>query len=123
MGLPFLPVYAWTGLWSSLFLGLGAVFSSSNVVLLLTRFTDEIFANLISLIFVYEAIATIGGLFVNQAIGPAYALTALVAACTTYISANTLAGLRQSRLFNKKTRDTIASFGPTIGVAIGCCVA
>merc|ERR1712216_767276 len=106
MGLPFLPLYAWTGLWSSLFLGLGAVFSSSNVVLLLTRFTDEIFANLISLIFVYEAIATIGGLLVSQAVQPAYALSALVAAVTTYVSANSLAGLRQTKLYNKSTRNT-----------------
>ena len=50
-GIPFLPVYAWTGLWSSLLLYLSAFFSTSNVVDYFTKFTDDIFSTLISVIY------------------------------------------------------------------------
>ena len=46
-GLPFLPLYGWTGLWASGILGVCSILSISNVVGYLTRFTDEIFANLV----------------------------------------------------------------------------
>mgnify|MGYP002058058514 CR=1 FL=1 len=54
VGVPFLPLYAWTGLWSSGMLLAASLFSVSNGVKYLTRFTDEIFSNLISAIFIYE---------------------------------------------------------------------
>ena len=44
---PFLPLFAWTGLWTSAILALAAATSLSNGVKYLSRFTDEIFANLI----------------------------------------------------------------------------
>jgi hypothetical protein len=48
----FLPLYAWVGLWTALFVILMAVFETTNLIRYFTRFTDEIFAALISLIFI-----------------------------------------------------------------------
>jgi len=66
LDLPFLPLYAWTGLWTSAILFLSAMTSGSNLVRYLTRFTDEIFSTLISVIFVIEAFSDVTRTFSNQ---------------------------------------------------------
>mmetsp|Transcript_10641 Transcript_10641/g.25314 ORF Transcript_10641/g.25314 Transcript_10641/m.25314 type:complete len:552 (+) Transcript_10641:190-1845(+) len=120
-GLPFLPLYAWVGIWSSFFLFLCSLFSASNIVLLLTRFTDEIFSNLISLIFIYEALDKIFKNLTGSA--PAgEALLYLVAALSTFSTSKILSDLRATRLFNKSTRTALANFGPTIAVVLGCLI-
>ncbi|GKY91912.1 hypothetical protein MPSEU_000162800 [Mayamaea pseudoterrestris] len=65
MNLPFLPLYAWTGLWTSGILFVASLFSGSNLVKYLTRFTDEIFSTLISTIFVVEAVSDVGRTFTS----------------------------------------------------------
>ena len=57
------PLYAYTGFWAAGILGVCSVFSLSNVVSYLTRFTDEIFAALISVIFIFEAILNVTKLY------------------------------------------------------------
>jgi len=64
---PFLPLYAWTGLWTAAILFMAAITSGSNLVRYLTRFTDEIFSVLISTIFVVEAFSDVAGTFTNPA--------------------------------------------------------
>jgi hypothetical protein len=54
-GLPFLPLYSWTGMWTSLFLALCAVFNVSSLIKYCTRFTDDCFNALLALNFLYEA--------------------------------------------------------------------
>lgn len=54
LGLSFLPLYSWVGIWTSLILLLSSVTSFSNLVNYFTRFTDEIFSLLISAIFLFE---------------------------------------------------------------------
>ncbi|MCA9046874.1 MAG: PTS sugar transporter subunit IIA, partial [Planctomycetaceae bacterium] len=49
-GLPFLPTYAWVGCWSALFLIILSLTDASCLLKFFTRFTDEIFALLISVI-------------------------------------------------------------------------
>lgn len=127
LSLPFLPVYAWVGLWTSAILAVCALFSLSNFVEYISRFTDEVFSLLISLIFVVEAVKDISG----QLAAPAAAavaplvgaplvrgLLSLVLASTTYTTATALAGLRRGTLFTKRLRNTIANFAPTIGIAL-----
>ena len=104
LSLPFLPLYAWTGLWSALYLGLCSIFSVSNVINYLTRFTDEIFANLISFIFIYEACKDLTGLINNPAVSPAQAYLSIIIAFGTYMVATTLKGFRSSPLFVKRIR-------------------
>ena len=50
--IPFLPAYAWVGIWIAVFLIVMAVTDSSALMRYFTRFIDEIFAALISLIFI-----------------------------------------------------------------------
>lgn len=52
----FMPTYFWVGLWSAAFLVLLAAFDASCLMRFFTRFTDEIFAALISLIFIVTAL-------------------------------------------------------------------
>ena len=53
-GLPFLPVYAWVGLWTSAFLATLAVVGASNLIEFATQFTDDVFNALLSVNFIYE---------------------------------------------------------------------
>lgn len=65
--IPFLPLYAWTGLWTSAILFVASLTSASNIVKYLTRFTDEIFSTLISTIFIAEAFSDVAGTFTDPA--------------------------------------------------------
>lgn len=122
-GIPFLPVYAWTGLWSAFFLLLSSVFSVSNIVEYLTQFTDDIFSALISIIFIFEAVVTLRNNFVNPAIPGIQATAALICALTTYSTATVLKKVRQTNLFPRKLRGLISDFAPTLGVLAGTAVA
>lgn len=121
--LPFLPLYTWTGLWTSAILFLSSITSASNFVKYLTRFTDEIFAVLISTIFVVEAASDIGGTFMSPASTFTKALLTLTIATVTYGSATVLKGLRKTAYFTKTIRNNISNFAPTIGVVLGSLVA
>lgn len=121
--LPFLPFYAWVGLWSSGFLAVSSLTSASNAILRLTRFTDEIFANLISAIFIFEAASDLRGLFLSPAVPAAYAFTSLCAALTTFGGAMALRGARASPYLRKRARNAISDFAPTLGILGGVAVA
>ena len=122
MALPFLSTYAWVGLWTSGILFLCALTSTSNLVIrYLTRFTDEIFAGLISVIFIAEAMKNILSLLFQNSVSGAAALLSIMMALSTCTFAMKLSGLRNSPYFNKKTRDLLADFGPTISI-ITCTV-
>jgi len=116
-GIPFLPSYAWVGMWTSLILALCAFFSASNLVIRhLTRFTDEIFAGLISVIFVAEAGKDIVNLLFQPSVAAGTALLSISMAIATCAFALKLISLRSSNYFNKRVRDLIADFGPTISI-------
>lgn len=53
--LPFLAMYSWTGMWTSLFLAMAAVFNLSEFIRYCTRFTDDCFNALLALNFIHEA--------------------------------------------------------------------
>ena len=53
----YMPFRAWVGLWTALFILLIVAFDLSALVSYITRFTEECFACLIALIFIYEAFA------------------------------------------------------------------
>jgi len=58
IGVPFLTFNAWVGLWVTLYLFLAAIFDLNKLIKYATRFTDEIFALLISAIFVVDALGS-----------------------------------------------------------------
>lgn len=123
MGLPFLPLYAWTGIWTSGILLASSVTSASNLVKYLTRFTDEIFSTLISFIFVVEAVQNIGRSFTNPASSFTKGLMTLIVAVSTYFTASTLRGLRNTVYFSEGIRKNVSNFGPTLGVLAGALIA
>mmetsp|Transcript_7324 Transcript_7324/g.9776 ORF Transcript_7324/g.9776 Transcript_7324/m.9776 type:complete len:605 (-) Transcript_7324:103-1917(-) len=119
LSLPFLAVYGWVGLWSSAILLACSLFSTSNVVDYFTRFTDEIFSLLISVIFIMEASKDLVTALVTPAVPIAQGLTTLVLAATTYVTAIKLKGLRKEPFFSKRIRETVSDFAPSLGVAAG----
>jgi len=121
--IPFLPVYAWVGLWSSLFLYLSSFFSLSNLVEYFTKFTDDIFSTLISVIFIFEAIKELYLGFANPAITGLQATSRMIIALTTFTVARSLSSLRKTPYFPRKVRSLIADFAPTLGVLSGIAAA
>jgi hypothetical protein len=123
LGLPFLPLYAWTGLWTSAILFVSSLFSASNLVKYLTRFTDEIFSTLISAIFVVEAVSDIGRTFTSTSSTLTKALLSLTCASVTFVVSSLIKKLRTSAYFNKTVRNTVSNFAPTIGVVSAVLIA
>lgn len=58
LNVPFLTFNAWVGLWVALYMVIAAVFDLNKMVKHATRFTDEIFALLISAIFIIDALGS-----------------------------------------------------------------
>ena len=52
----FLGIYGWVGIWTACLTCLLAIGNASNLMKYFTRFTDEIFSALMSLIFIYKAV-------------------------------------------------------------------
>lgn len=58
LDVPFLTFNAWVGLWVAFYMFLAAVFNLNKIIKYATRFTDEIFALLISAIFIIDALGS-----------------------------------------------------------------
>lgn len=121
--LAFLPVYAWVGIWTALFTILLAITNASAFIRYCTRFTDEIFALLISVIFIYEAIKNVLAVFDNQAIDDHSALMSLVLALMTFYVAVSLRNMRASHYLRHRVREFLADFGSVIAIAAATAVA
>ena len=118
--LPFLPVYAWTGIWSGVMLVVLAVTDASALMRFFTRFTDEIFATLIAVIFIVEAIESMVDPFqdIGGALGTGYSLPLLgvVLSLGTFSISRTLKGAVQTRFLVVSIRNFLADFGPSIAI-------
>lgn len=123
LGEHFLGVYGWVGLWTAGMTVLLAVTNGSNLMKYFTRFTDEIFSALMSLIFIYKAVEQL--ILTFQESGDSgsteKALLALVLALGTFYIAMTLAGFRRSNYLFAWMREFLADFGPSI--ALGAMIA
>jgi len=118
MGVPFLPTYAWVGFWTSLFVIILAVTDASCLMRHFTRFTDEIFAALVSLIYIYEAVKALVHIFTDHEVSYATALLSLLLAMGTFQIATTLVRIRRSRYLLPRMREILADFGPSIALAL-----
>ena len=116
----FLHAYAWVGLWTALILLVLAATEASCLMRYFTRFTDEIFAALISVIFIYEAVDKLLLIFKRagegQSIGYDVALLSLLLALGTYYVASSLSNFRKSHLLVPVAREFLADFGPTLAI-------
>ena len=118
--IPFLPVYAWVGLWSALLTLILAAVDASCLMRYFTRFTDEIFAALISIIYIYEAVRALTAIFedLDQRSHHDVALLSLLLALGTFYIAMSLSRFRRSRYLLPRVREFLADFGPAIAIAI-----
>eukprot|EP01013_Petalomonas_cantuscygni_P044946 TRINITY_DN958_c0_g1_i1.p1 TRINITY_DN958_c0_g1~~TRINITY_DN958_c0_g1_i1.p1 ORF type:complete len:1271 (+),score=253.32 TRINITY_DN958_c0_g1_i1:91-3903(+) len=89
LGVPFLPMYGWTALWCCAFCIIVAVADLAAVMRWCTRFTDEIFAVLVSMYYIVTACKNIAGAFEHSpaaappVLAPTVTPTGIVAVPTT----------------------------------------
>ncbi|MCA9241473.1 MAG: PTS sugar transporter subunit IIA, partial [Planctomycetales bacterium] len=116
---PFLPTYGWVGLWAGGFLALMAALEASSLMRFFTRFTDEIFSALMSLIFIQYAIQRLAAEFQGLEADEHHdtALLTLLLALGTFYIAMSLSGLRRSDYLRGWMREFLADFGPMIALA------
>ena len=116
--IPFLPTYAWVGLWTALLLLVLAATDASCLMRYFTRFTDEIFAALISIIFIYEAIRALVHIYADLDVKQHHdtALLSVLLALGTFYVAMSLSRFRRSRYLRPWIREFLADFGPTIAL-------
>jgi mannitol/fructose-specific phosphotransferase system IIA component (Ntr-type) len=118
--IPFLPTYGWIGLWSAgLIVGL-AITDASCLMRFFTRFTDEIFSALISIIFIFEAVYALTDIFQDLDIKKHHdtALLSLLLALGTFYVAMTLSRFRRSNYLLPRFREFLADFGPAIAITV-----
>ncbi len=123
LGVPFLPGLFWIGMWTSLMMVAFALTNTARYILFFTRFTDEIFAALIALIFITEALRDIVGDIFGAEVPSTGALLSLILALGTYMIALQLSRVRQKPLLTKTAREFLADFGPTIAIFVMTAVA
>ncbi len=116
LGVAFLPTYAWVGLWTGLFVLLMAFTGASRLIRHFTRFTDETFAALISLIFIYEAVYHVGHMFPSPHVADDGALLSTLLALGTFYIASSLSRMRRGPYLRPWIREFLADFGPAIAV-------
>ncbi|CAM9941268.1 unnamed protein product, partial [Laminaria digitata] len=119
-GLPFLPVYAWVGLWTSAFLVTLSFIGASNLIEFATQFTDDVFNALLSVNFIYEAVRSLLRNFSPTVAGysQAGALMSLNIAVATYVGCRKTSGALSSRLFNSGFREFLSDFGPLVVIVV-----
>ncbi|MFT4976900.1 MAG: mannitol/fructose-specific phosphotransferase system IIA component (Ntr-type) [Myxococcota bacterium] len=116
LSLAFLPAAAWVALWTMGFLIIFAVTDASSLIRYFTRFTDDTFAALIALIFIYEAVFDVVHVFQDEHASAATALLSLNLALGTFLIAMSLKRFRQSPYLLGPVREFLADFGPAIAI-------
>lgn len=120
---PFLPTVALTGLWAGLFMMILAALDASALIRFFTRFTDEIFAALIALIFIVEAAKDIIGVFTDEGTAPETALLSLLLAVGTFVVARSLSQFGRTPYLRPKIREFLSDFGPAIAIGLASAAA
>ena len=116
--LPFLPVYAWVGIWAGLMLLVCAVTDASCLMRFFTRFTDEIFVVLISVIFVSEALKDIHETFASPEFPLDSALLTLILSLGTFMIARGLRRAVNTPFLTRGFREFLSDFGPSISIVL-----
>jgi hypothetical protein len=113
-GLPFFPIYAWVGLWTSFFFITLGLQGASKLIRYCTRFTDEVFNALLSVNFIYEALSSLKRNFAmaNDPMNLTMPFVSLGMALTTYFATLKVIAFQSSKFFSQKVRTNIKNFGP-----------
>jgi hypothetical protein len=114
--IPFLAAYAWVGIWSGILLLICALTDASALMKFFTRFTDEIFAALISVIFVVEAVTDTVNAFRPEGYGLTSAFLTVILALGTFVISRNLKNFANSPYLNAGLRNFLSDFGPAIAI-------
>ncbi len=127
MEIPFLPMYQWIGFWTAFILLLLAAFDASYLMRYFTRFSDDVFSALMSLMFIYEAVKAIVYVFQesfgNESVNHDKAFLSLILAVGTFSIALNLSRFRRSRYLMPWMREFLSDFGPTIAITVMAIIA
>ena len=116
--IPFLATYAWVGIWSGVFLLICAFTDASALMNYFTRFTDEIFAALVSVIFIVEAVKNIVSSFGPNGFGLSSAFFSVILALGTYLLCRILKNFTRTPYLRSGFRTLVSDFGPAIAIII-----
>uniref|UniRef100_A0A671R4T6 Anion exchange protein n=1 Tax=Sinocyclocheilus anshuiensis TaxID=1608454 RepID=A0A671R4T6_9TELE len=117
----------WIGIWLIIIVVLTVAFEGSFLVRFVSRFTQEIFSFLISLIFIYETFFKLGKIFMDHPLRsyasqtlnqPNTALLSLVLTAGTFFIAFYLRKFKNSAFFPGTLRRAIGDFGVPIAISI-----
>lgn len=114
--IPFLATYAWVGIWSGILMLVLAATDASVLMKYFTRFTDEIFAGLISVIFIVEAVKDTANAFGNEGFGLASGLLSLILALGTFMISRSLKTATKTPYLRRPVRNFLSDFGPSIAI-------
>jgi hypothetical protein len=112
----FLATYAWVGIWSGVLLLLCAFTDASALMSYFSRFTDEIFAALISVIFIVEAITDTYKAFGPTGTGLSSAFLSVILAMGTFMLARNLRNFTRSKYVSTTFRNFMSDFGPALAI-------
>jgi hypothetical protein len=116
MDIDFLPTRVWQGLWCSLFTTIFALTDASALMQHFTRYVEDIFSALISIIFIIGALKQVLKTF-DKCGDQAGFLTTLLC-FSTYILTIKFKALKGSKMFNSTIRFTVANFAVTIAIIV-----
>jgi len=105
--IPFLPWYAWSGIWAAFMHLLLAIFNACDLVRFVTRFSSEIFGFLIAIIYIANAIEDFIFFFDTETL--ASAMISLFLGLGTFYLASSLNEARRWVFFNSVLYFTIPS--------------
>ncbi len=114
----FIAVYAWTGIWSGIILIILSITNASNLMRYFSRFTDDIFAALVSLIFVIEAVRSVGGGLFGDRLDLGDAWFAVLLALGTCVIAFSLRSTVRIGRRPLPGTPILADFAPTLAIVI-----
>jgi len=125
-GVDFLQWYCWIGLWAALMHILLAILNACDLVTLVTRFSCEVFGSLIAVIYIWDAIRHLVGMFPHHeqltpfhtASSSAAALLSVILAVGTLWLSTLLSGATSWHVFFKTIRTTIADYGVAASIVI-----
>ncbi|KAL9138788.1 carbonic anhydrase part [Amphidinium carterae] len=114
LDIEFLPARVWQGLWCSLFTVCLAMTDSCALMSHFTRFVEDIFAALISLIFLQSAIRNLAVAYVEEPAEVAFLTTLLCVG--TFLLTMRLRGLKETNYGSRTIRNSLANFAAPISI-------
>jgi len=115
VGVPYLTVQAWVGIFVGTYMIIIAVTDSCAAIRQCSRFTQDLFGFFVSVIFISLGVGNIVDKFTNKQ-DEFNAPVQLIITVAMLYTTITLAGFNRARFFNSKIRDTVADFAVALAV-------